>query len=41
MNNYTIATSSTSDLPRTYLEEHRIPFIPYTYSIGGKTFEDD
>lgn len=41
MNNYTIATSSTSDLPRTYLEEHRIPFIPYTYSIEGKTFEDD
>lgn len=41
MNNYTIATSSTSDLPRTYLEEHKIPFISYTYSIGGKTFEDD
>jgi EDD domain protein, DegV family len=38
---YIIATSSTSDLPRTYLEEHQIPFIPYTYTIGDQLFEDD
>ncbi len=38
---YIIATSSTSDLPRTYLEKHEIPFIPYTYTIGDKVFEDD
>ena len=31
---YIIATSSTSDLPRTWLEEHQIPFIPYSYTVG-------
>lgn len=41
MQNYIIATSSTSDLPRTYLEERRIPFISYTYTIGDKLYEDD
>ena len=41
MQDYIIATSSTSDLTRTYLEEHRIPFIPYTYTVGEQLFEDD
>ena len=41
MPDYIIATSSTSDLPRTYLEEHGIPFIPYTYTIGRDLYEDD
>ncbi len=41
MSDYIIATSSTSDLPRTYLEAHHIPFIPYTYTIGDQLFEDD
>lgn len=41
MSDYIIATSSTSDLPRTYLEAHNIPFISYTYTIGDKLFEDD
>ena len=41
MQNYIIATSSTCDLPRTYLEEHKIPFISYTYTIGDKVYEDD
>ena len=41
MTDYIIATSSTSDLPRTWLEAHRVPFIPYTYSIGETVFEDD
>ena len=41
MNDYIIATSSTSDLPRPYLEAHNIPFIPYTYTIGDQVFEDD
>ena len=41
MQDYIIATSSTSDLTRTYLEEHRIPFIPYTYTVGEHLFEDD
>ena len=38
---YIIATSSTSDLPRTYLEAHHIPFISYSYTVGDKVFEDD
>ena len=41
MADYLIATSSTSDLPRTWLEEHHIPFIPYSYTVGDKVFEDD
>jgi len=41
MSSYIIATSSTSDLPRTYLEEHHIPFISYSYAVGDKLYEDD
>ena len=36
MPNYIIATSSTSDLTRDYLEKHSIPFISYSYTIGDK-----
>lgn len=41
MNDYIIATSSTSDLTRDYLDGHSIPFVSYTYTIGDKLFEDD
>ena len=41
MASYLIASSSTADLPRTWLEEHRIPFISYSYTVGDKPFEDD
>ena len=41
MADYIIATSSTSDLPFTWLDAHGIPFIPYTYTVGDKLFEDD
>ena len=41
MAEYIIATSSTSDLPRTWLEEHHIPFIAYSYTVGDKLFQDD
>ena len=41
MADYIIATSSTADLPRTWLEEHKIPFIAYTYTVGDTLFEDD
>ncbi len=41
MRDYIIATSSTSDLPRTYLDEHQIPFIPYTFTVGERLCEDD
>ena len=39
MRDYIIATSSTSDLPRTYLDEHHIPFIPYTFTVGDRLCE--
>ena len=41
MSDYMIATSSTSDLPRTWLEAHGVPFIPYTYTVGDRLCEDD
>ena len=41
MQDYIIATSSTSDLPRTYLDAHGIPFVPYTYTVGDTLYEDD
>ncbi|MDO4806830.1 MAG: DegV family protein [Coriobacteriales bacterium] len=40
-NCYIIATASTCDLPRTWLDEHKVPFIAYGYTIGDKLFEDD
>lgn len=41
MADYIIATSSTSDLTKDWLDEHNIPFIPYTYTIGEDLYEDD
>ena len=41
MANYIIATSSTSDLTRDWLDEHGVPFIPYTYTKGDDVYEDD
>ena len=41
MNEYIIATSSTSDLPRTWLDGHGIPFIPYSYTVNDEPREDD
>ncbi|MBO4416143.1 MAG: DegV family protein [Lachnospiraceae bacterium] len=41
MQNFIIATSSTSDLTREYLEEHKLPFIGYTYTVNDKLYEDD
>ena len=41
MQDYIIATSSTSDLTRTYLDEHRIPFVSYSYTVGDQLFMDD
>lgn len=41
MQNYLIATASTADLPRTWLDEHGIPFISYQYTINDEAFWDD
>jgi len=36
-----IATSSTSDLSRAWLDEHNIPFISYSYTVNGELRQDD
>ena len=41
MYEYIIATSSTSDLTRDYLDSHGIPFIPYSYTVGEELCSDD
>ncbi len=41
MSDYIIATSSTSDLPRTWLDEHHVPFIAYSYTVNDNPQEDD
>ena len=41
MEDYIIATSSTCDLPRTWLDEHNVPFISYRFTINDKPAEDD
>ena len=41
MADYIIACASTADLPDTYYNEHNIPVIRYTYTVGTEIFEDD
>ena len=41
MSDYIIATSSTSDLPRSYLDAHEVPFISYSYTVGERLCLDD
>ncbi len=41
MKDFIIATSSTCDLPRTWLDEHNIPFIPYHFTINDQPAVDD
>ncbi|MBQ3405204.1 MAG: DegV family protein [Oscillospiraceae bacterium] len=41
MSEYLIATSSTADLPRTWLDEHNIPFISYEFTVNGEIKQDD
>ncbi len=40
MSNFTIITSSTSDLPKEYLEKHDITTIKYTFTLDGKDYKD-
>ncbi len=41
MKDFIIATASTADLTREYLDEHKVPFISYSYTIGEEVYEDD
>lgn len=38
---YIVATASTADLTREYLDAHNVPFISYSYSIGDEIYYDD
>ena len=41
MPDYIIATSSTADLTRDYLDAHAIPFIRYSFTVNELPREDD
>lgn len=41
MSEYFISTSSTSDLPESYITENEIGFIPFSFLIDGKEYPDD
>ena len=41
MPDYIIATSSTADLQRPYLDEHNVPFVSYSYTVDSELFQDD
>ena len=41
MSDYIIASSSTCDLPRDYLDAHGIPFIAYSFTVNGELRQDD
>lgn len=41
MSDFIIATSSTCDLPRTWLDEHNIPFIAYSFTVNEHPAVDD
>lgn len=38
---YVISCCSTTDLPKEYITQHNIPFLSYTFVIGGKEYRDD
>jgi len=40
VSDYIIATASTADLSREYLEKNDVPFISYTYIIDDQAYED-
>lgn len=41
MPDFIIATASTSDLPRTWLDAHNVPCIAYSYIVNGETVVED
>ncbi|MBO6040508.1 MAG: DegV family protein [Oscillospiraceae bacterium] len=41
MSDFIIATSSTADLTRDYLDAHSIPFIRYSFTVNDLPREDD
>lgn len=40
MRDYVITVNSTVDLPKEWLEERNVPYVPLRYTIDGETYED-
>ena len=40
MSDFLIVTDSTTDLPKSYYEEKKIPVISLSYMLDGVTYED-
>lgn len=40
MRDYVITVNSTVDLPKEWLEEHKVPVIPLKYTIDNETYTD-
>ena len=41
MHSFILATASTCDIDRDWLDSHDIPFISYTFEIDGNVYQDD
>ncbi|MCR4950771.1 MAG: DegV family protein [Solobacterium sp.] len=41
MHDFILATASTCDIERDWLDSHDIPFISYTFEIDGNVYSDD
>ena len=41
MRDFIIATASTCDIDRDWLDDHEIPVISYTFTVDGKIYIDD
>ena len=41
MSNFIITTDTTSDLPKTYIEEHKLEVFPIYYSLEGVVYGKD
>lgn len=41
MSDFIIATASTCDLDASWLKEHNVEWIPYSFDIDGEVYQDD
>lgn len=41
MGNFTLTCCSTADMPRSFFEEHEIPFACFSFLMDGKEYPDD
>ena len=41
MSDYIISTTSTTDLPESYVKENQLSFIPYIFLMNDREYQDD